>query len=393
MLTILNDISFEISKCQQCGTCLFVCPVNAISATRTTIGLNEITINNETCIRCLKCVNVCPANKKVVSDASLNSLNKRDYYLVYNQNIEIRKNASSGGVARTLLVEGLKSGIIDGAYTLKQTSTYPFCEGEFYHKNNIPDYQDIPNSVYHSVLVNQNLNRIAKTNRLMVIGTGCQLKGIEHVLKGKFNELIKVCIFCKQQKTFESTRFLAKIMGTKVSMDKHFTFNYRGSGWPGVVKINHSELDWDIAARIPFGRRLWTVPGCNICSNPFGEEVDLTLMDPWKIEKESGLGKTLTIVHTKAGEALLKSLSNLLFEVKSYSEIEDAMDLKDIRRKQQLIPYFRGEKCDPKIRIAGKLEEFQRWYLSRIVNLLPRMPVAFYKILNKIPDLRNLILR
>lgn len=386
-------ISYKLNFCQQCGTCLFICPVNALSAELRKNGISEIIIDNKKCILCQKCIIVCPANKMEASNAGLNLLKKKGYYLAYNQNVEVRSNASSGGVARTLIVEGLKSGIIDGAYSLKQKLIYPFCEGEFYSKDNSPDYQDIPNSVYHPVLINQNLNRITKTNRLMVIGTSCQLKGVNHALKGKFNELIKVCIFCKQQKSFESTRFLAKISGTKISMDKNYTINYRGSGWPGTVKINQAELDWDIAARIPFGRRLWTVPGCNICSNPFGEEVDLTLMDPWKIEKENGHGKTLTIVHTEAGEALLESISNLILEVKPYSEIEEAFDLKDIRRKQQLIPYFRREKCAFKIRIAGNMEEFQRWYLTRIVNLLPRMPLVFYKILNKIPDLRNLILR
>ena len=69
------------------------------------------------------------------------------------------------------------------------------------------------------------------------------------------------------------------------------------------------------------------------------------------------------------------------------------LDLNDIKRKQKLVPYFRGEACSTKINFAGHLEQFQRWYLKCIVTILPRMPIAFYKILNKIPDLRNLTIR
>jgi len=390
MLAFEKQVIFDINKCQQCGTCLTLCPVNAITSRLKLNGLSEILIDKNKCTVCQKCITNCPSNAKDELSNSLSSLPDKRYYLGYNKNQEIQLNASSGGVARTLLIEGLRSGIIDGAYTLKSTQIYPYCEGEYYHKNNIPGYQEIPNSVYHSVLVNQNLSQIKKTDRLMVIGTSCQLKGLERILSGKYNELIKVCIFCKQQKTIESTQFLAKVMGTKISIDKKFSFKYRGNGWPGKLEINNLEIDYDVAARIPFGRRLWTVPGCNICSTPFGVNVDITLLDPWKIEKDTKLGKTLTIAHTQEGNQFLNNISEINLEIKSYAEIEDALDLNDIKRKQKLVPYFRGEACSTKINFAGHLEQFQRWYLKCIVTILPRMPIAFYKILNKIPDLRNL---
>lgn len=41
-------------------------------------------------------------------------------------------------------------------------------------------------------------------------------------LKGRADEIIRVCIFCKQQKTLDSTRFLAKMMGTRVPENRIF---------------------------------------------------------------------------------------------------------------------------------------------------------------------------
>jgi len=43
-------------KCDICGTCVAVCPVDAIY-----VSEYEVTIDNDKCISCLNCVIVCPA--------------------------------------------------------------------------------------------------------------------------------------------------------------------------------------------------------------------------------------------------------------------------------------------------------------------------------------------
>ncbi len=47
--------------CDICGTCVSVCPVDAII-----VEENRVVINNEKCIRCGKCVIVCPV--KAISE-------------------------------------------------------------------------------------------------------------------------------------------------------------------------------------------------------------------------------------------------------------------------------------------------------------------------------------
>ena len=68
-------------------------------------------------------------------------------------------------------------------------------------------------------------------------------------------------------------------------------------------------------------------------------------MDPWKIRSENDLGETLVIVHTDKGLNLLNNILSLRSEQKAYKEVALALDLKDIWRKQQLVPFFRGENC------------------------------------------------
>ena len=284
---------------------------------------------------------------------------------------------------------------INDAYSLKKCEEYPQAKSEFYTYQNIPSYFDIPNSVYHSVMMGRHFKKVGKCNRLMIVGTPCQLKVMEKMLKDKYQELIKVCIFCKQQKTLNSTRFLAKVMKTKVPVNLLFTVCYRGKGWPGIVNVDGAQLSWNKAAQLPFGRRLWTVPGCNICGDPFGMEAnaDITLMDPWIIRGANDLGETLITVHTEKGLSLLQRVPNLTLMPQKYNDIEPALGLTDIRRKRELVPYFRGEACTRRIRWAGRMEQLQRKYLQTVVGGLPSLPFIFYRVMCKLPDWRNIILK
>lgn len=358
-------------------------------------GLHSVVVDHDKCIKCKKCVACCPANREMMEKDYFEGLQSCRYYLGYNKDKSIRRMSSSGGVCKTIIIESLKRGFVDGVYTLKKLPLYPSGEGEFYTKENIPEYDEIANSVYHSVMIGTNLHKVQKCDRLMIVGTSCQLRAMEVTLKGKYKELIKICIFCKQQKTLDSTRFLAKAMGTKVPERLNFATRYRGDGWPGIVRVGEAELPWNRAAQLPFGRRLWTVPGCNVCGDPFGKETnaDITLMDPWKIREQNDLGETLTIVHTDNGYGILKGIDALTLESKSFDEVVLALDLKDIFRKRKLVPYFMKDKCSSKIKWAGRMEQIQRFYLRKTAELLPRMPILFYRIMCKIPDLRNIILK
>lgn len=388
-------INYNYSCCQQCGACEAVCPKSAITMELLTDGTHRVIINDEKCIRCKRCVNVCPANKEEIYDNYFNEFKSKKYFLGYNANDEIRRASSSGGCCKTTIIESLRSGFSDGVYSLKQTGEYPFAEGEFYTRNNIPQYDDIPNSIYHSVMACRNVNKIQPCKRLLVIGTSCQLRAINTQLKDKADEVVRICIFCKQQKTLDSTRFLAKVMGTRLLGNMKKVPHYRGEGWPGIVRVNESGLPYSRAAQIPFGRRLWSVSGCDVCGDSFGihAEADLTLMDPWEIRKPNNLGETLVVVHTALGGKLLKECNALILEPKTYSEVKPALSLKDVWRKQVTEPVFRGNVCDKLYVRAVHAELKQRKWLRIIVEKLPRLPVVFYRIFAKLPDLRNCILK
>lgn len=397
MLSIKNkQIIYDHKSCQQCGVCQAICPQDAISTELLANGLHNVIIDSAKCVQCQRCVKVCPANKPSEENDYCESFRSKEYFLGYHMDNEIRRKSSSGGVCRTLIIEGLRHGLIDGAYAMSRCKDYPYAKGMFYTKNNLPAYDEISNSLYHTVMIGENLDKVQRCNRLMIVGTSCQLWAMEGMLKGKCKELIKVCIFCKQQKTLESTRFLAKIMGSAPIDCKHpFSVRYRGMGWPGIVQVKGAELPYSRAAQLPFGRRLWTVPGCDICSDPFGVSsgADVSLMDPWNIRTENDKGETLVTVHTHKGHSLIRQIPHLVLESKTYEEVLPALDLIDVWRKQQYAIYCKGESCTAQTRWAGRAERLQRFYLRKIVEWSPSLPILFYRCVAHIPDLRNLILK
>lgn len=396
MLKIIdNTIVFDYNYCQQCGACVATCPTGAVTCKILENGLSRIEINNSKCVKCKKCVNVCPSNSKETFENYFTTISQKRFYLGYNKDKNIRKSASSGGVCKTLIVESLKQNLVDNVYSLHKTGVFPFAEGFFYNHQYL-SYDDIPNSIYHSVLACSKFHRhINENERLMIVGTPCQLKALRKILNGKIENLITICIFCKQQKTFDSTLFLAKILGARKKDRLKINVRYRGDGWPGFVQLDNNRIEWRRAAQIPFGRRLWTVPGCNICGDPFGlyAYADLALMDPWSIKYNNDYGETLVTVLTEKGFNLLKSIPQLELVDSSYDEVKPALNFPDIRRKQLLIPYFKKDKCSIKIRLAGHLECFQRHLLQQIVTVLPKLPIIVYRIIARMPDMRNLILK
>ena len=128
-----------------------------------------------------------------------------------------------------------------------------------------------------------------------------------------------------------------------------------------------------------------------MCGDPFGTNAgaDITLMDPWKIRPENALGETLVVVHTEAGQRLLEALPGLRLEPKSFADVEAALDLTDVWRKQQLVPFFRSEGCSLAAAKAGRAEQRQRRFFVGLLEALPHMPMVFYRALCKLPDMRN----
>ncbi|MBO4718401.1 MAG: Coenzyme F420 hydrogenase/dehydrogenase, beta subunit C-terminal domain [Prevotella sp.] len=388
MVIIQSDkYKVDLTRCQQCGSCVSVCNKKAIECnTNSYTGLLDITINQERCVKCGLCFDICPANRDTQVGDINELINSKSFYLGHSKDEAVRKQASSGGVVKTLIVEGLKSGFFDGVYTLRKTNTYPFAEGHLFSQSDMPDYANIPNSIYHAVSLNLNMKQIQYCKRLLIVGTACQLKALSLYAKNKCEELYSICIFCKQQKNFNSTRFIAKLAGeTLSSLADLKEVEYRGEGWPGRCKFNDKRMPWEKAATLSFGKKLWCVPGCHICGNPYGENTDITVMDPWWLNVDKTTGESLFSINSDKGHILLQSLSPYIdYSAEKVSDVIPALSIKSLKEKNNLIPYFRGDAVSEELRKKGEKTVRKRLFLERYLTLLPKMPVVFYKVINRL---------
>lgn len=386
MLSIERDgVRFDMNRCCQCGTCLAACPCGALHAEIRDDGLYVISWKNEACNGCGICVSVCPAR-----GLSHYSAKESDWEAVletmlgHARDEKIRAAASSGGVARFLIKAALEGGGFDAAYAVVNADSYPWAKGRMLDA--LTDPMQLANSIYLPLLANRQLRLIKrKPFRLLVVGTHCQLIGIERFFRKCEIEIVRIAIFCKQQKTLRYAQFIGRRLGITVGLNTPLRF--RGENWPGQTRICDRSIGYEDAAGLPYGKRLWTVPGCEYCTNPLGLKADLTLADPWGIDA-SGPGRTLILVRSAAGRKLLdQSAAFLDCDRIDTEKARRSMGWKGVLRQQRIISLRKGNGNA----MQSVLSAAGRWQRSVYELFLERMvpPTIILKILNRVPFIEN----
>jgi coenzyme F420-reducing hydrogenase beta subunit len=292
----------------------------------------------------------------------------------------IRYNATSGGIARTIIYTALKKQACSRVYTVCESNVYPWAMGAYLTIES--DKANIANSIYRPLPVCENLIKITE-GKLLVIGTSCQLLAMESFYASSQVQLIKVCIFCKQQKTLDFTRYLAKYL--YISDYRNTPIKYRGSGWPGVITFGKQKVSFEKFASLPFGKRLWCIPACHYCTNPMGVKADLTLADPWGIIGKEQSGMTMVIIRTDEGEKLINMCKDQmqLREI-SLDLVKKSVDWIGIKRKQARTDYKRRKQKGTIRHILNTLGDVQRDIYEKLL-LSIRLPKIVLKALNKLP--------
>ena len=382
-----KNIVFDINRCCQCGACIASCVNGALFGEPGKDGLWQIRWQGDKCSSCGVCVAICPAHS--LPEQSLPNMDKPhlETFLAFTKDDRVRSSASSGGVARTLIAEALNNDVVELAYALVKTSAYPWAEGRLLCKPLRTDA--IANSMYLPILVYKNLKLNKGTKSVMLVGTACQLIAADKMVKKKAEDIVKIAILCKQQKSLLLTQHFPSRLGLNFDvkdMNNISHISYRGKGWPGEVSINGRALDWEVAAALPYGKKLWRVPGCRFCPNAFGTDVDLTLADPWAIQEPSDLGKTLTFAWTDRGIKLLEESPSIRLEVLNTKKAFDSIGLPGLKRKQKVIKYYLGNKASLGEKIMGKYETSQIRVLESMLGNF-NLPSILLRVLARIPNI------
>lgn len=321
-----NKLKYIVDNdlCVRCGTCVGVCPVQAII-----LNDHNYPTSNSLCTGCGKCFDVCPGievnypeltmslfGEKFEIDRSMGIFNAA--YAGYALDGNVRGGGSSGGVVTQLLIYLLEKKIIDGAIVTTADPDSPL-ESKAIIARTKEDLLRSMQSRYTIVPVNQLFSTIRELEgKYALVGLPCHIHGfrklanIDHVFKEKI--CLVLGIFCSQNLEQEATTDLQKISG--IQRNEIQNFEYRGGDWPGAIRIKlkngkvknlHYSNFKDGA--INYLSRLYGAKRCLYCIDGSAEFSDISFADPW-VQDEKGDWKfkggwTLIFQRTDIGRRFL----------------------------------------------------------------------------------------
>ncbi len=309
-------------KCTGCFTCMNACPKDAIEVITDSLGKTIPSINENKCINCNLCVKKCPVNRNV------NGKYPMDCYATQWLSEERIKSAS-GGVASAIGHYAIENGIhIFGCVfdeelnlSIQELVNLEYVEkasGSKYIQSNVGfSFRDV-----QKYLLNN--------EKVIYIGTPCQIDGLNSFLGKKFENLITIDIVCHGTPPFSYfKKYIFEKKYTDISSasfrgkDDYFLCLYNSNR---MVYRKWHKQDLYFQA---FDEGIINRDNCYSCryANPYRVS-DLTIGDFWGLDR-----KTLTSnMSGKISVVLVNSDNGKLFwnEIKrlltyEHREVEEAI--------------------------------------------------------------------
>jgi len=314
--------------CTGCGTCVALCPKEAITITiDKRKGTYIPKLDRDKCNNCGTCYKICPGHEvnfrelnfdifgKDTDDALIG--NHINLYSGHSTNSNIRYNSSSGGLVTQFLIFALEERIIDGALVIRMNKDNPL-EPEPFIARTKEEIIKASKSKYCPVPANISLKEVLEAKngeKFAVVGLPCHIQGIrkaEQINKYlKNNILLHIGLVCNHSPTFLATEFVLK----KKKIDKADIkgLEYRGNGWPGEMNIYRKNKP-DV--HVPqFSSDYWGLIfssfffpfRCMLCYDKVCGLSDASFADAWtrKLMKNDNIGTSLVISRNETFEDVL----------------------------------------------------------------------------------------
>ena len=290
-------------------------------------------INEQSCIDCGLCNRVCPiqGNPSPVLPTTI--------LAAYNNNENVRKQSSSGGIF-TLLAEKTiaEGGVVFGARFNKDWQV------EIAYTESFEGIDAFRGSKYVQATVG-NAYTDAKSflkqgRKVLFSGTPCQISGLNHFLQETYDNLLTVDVVCHgvpSPKVWH--HYLAEVTHNAVFAIKSCTFRNKDNGWKRFnfsLEYSHDGKNATISSfhqqnhfMRAFLRNMILRPSCYACGAKEGRShSDITIADFWGIqnvlpEMDDDLGTGLVFVNTFKGQNIIDSISMTSHPVTIQDAIKD----------------------------------------------------------------------
>jgi coenzyme F420 hydrogenase subunit beta len=312
--------------CAQCGTCLSICPNNAIHMFMHHWRGLLPRIDKKRCTECGLCLRVCPGEEidfngleydvfgTVSNDEFFSHI--RRVLTGHSSNREVRYHGASGGVVTEILINLLESNEIDGALVVNMKGKEPLWPNAFIAKSR-EDLISAQQSKYQPVPINVGLKEIIqnKNKHYAVVGLPCHFQGLRmfEQIKPQLKKqiVVRIGLLCGFNPTLSSTKFLLKRAGVKDFNDV-IDVKYRDGDWPcGFRAITRDGSDHFLYPinHFLFSHYIFERYRCAMCMDQLNELADLSIGDEWRGNLRSDImGWSYIITRTQKGDTLIDNL-------------------------------------------------------------------------------------
>ena len=302
-------------SCCGCTACRIVCPKQCISMKEDPEGFLYPHVDTTLCIDCEACVKVCPFHNPA-EESSPESV-----FAAINENEEIRRESSSGGIF-TMLAEKVinEGGVVFGA---RYTDDW---QVEIVPTETTEGLAAFRGSKYLQAKMGNSLSLAKKYLRegrkVLFSGTPCQIAGLKHYLRKDYDNLLAVDFVCHGVPSPKVWRmYLDEVSKAGQRAISDIKFRDKPQGWKRfnfTLSYNESDKSYTISSyngdnhyMRAFLSDMILRPSCYNCQAKCGRsKSDITLADYWGIDQvqpnmDDDKGTSLLIVHTEKGRQAL----------------------------------------------------------------------------------------
>ena len=318
MIEIEKMILKKKANCTGCYACFTCCPKQALEMVEDEEGFRYPHIEQEKCIQCGACARVCPILAPIDTKQITGT---PEIYAVINENWEIRKDSSSGGIFQLLAEYVLhKNGIVFGA---------GFDENwEVVHQSvtDIADLKKLRVSKYLQSRIEDTYKKVQQElqmGRLVLFsGTPCQCVALKKYLKREYENLILVDFICHGVPSPAVWRtYMSSRVGNNII--ENISFRNKNLSWERYLlvffftntnKYLGADLNTDLYLK-GFLQNLYLRPSCYQCAFcKKNRPVDITMADFWGVQEEmpemyDGKGTSLVVIHSDKGKKIFHQIS------------------------------------------------------------------------------------
>lgn len=317
---MITQISKEL--CTGCAACAAICPKQIIEMSEDKEGFFYPTVNMNECIGCNKCVKICPIeNNQVQCERYYSPL----ILAAQSQNVNIRKDSTSGGIFSELAMSVLKDeGFVVGAVYEDDWSVKHIITDDIHKLEEIRSSKYIQSSMWKAY--KEIIKVVSQEKKVFICGTPCQIAGLYNVLGKDYENLVTadfICAGVNSPKVFRKyIKMLEKKYNSKVIKVK---FKNKKYGWHNFsTKIDFENKKVYIKDRYTdkFMRgyleyNCFLRKACYNCMFlKYPHLADITLGDFWGIENvkkeiDDDLGTSVIMLNSRKGEVMFKSADNI----------------------------------------------------------------------------------